>query len=139
MSLTDLNTDLHEGFLKIFHTYSMNISHWWCGKIIIYHKIHSFEVNSAAHEFSCYKNPDLSKQQQQQQQNDATELKLFGANSFKSNPLHPNISMHNLHTVLHKHPVVLSRRICLMIKSLSSKWSFPFFSWPKCVIQGMIL
>ena len=34
------------------------------------------------------------------------------------NPLHPNIIMHILHTVLHTFPKVLTRRISLTIKSL---------------------
>ena len=33
------------------------------------------------------------------------------------NPLHQNISMHILHTVLHTFPDVLARRICVTIKS----------------------
>ena len=33
------------------------------------------------------------------------------------NPLHPNISMYILHTVLYTFPKVLTRRICLTIKS----------------------
>ena len=33
------------------------------------------------------------------------------------NPLHPNISMHILHTVLYTFPKMLTRRICLTIKS----------------------
>ena len=37
------------------------------------------------------------------------------------NPLHPNISMHILHTVLYTFPNLLTGRICLTIKS--------FFSW----------
>ena len=37
------------------------------------------------------------------------------------NPLHPNISMHILHTTLYTFPRVLTRRICSTIKS--------FFSW----------
>ena len=36
---------------------------------------------------------------------------------FPVNPLHPNISMHILHTVLYTSPKVLTRRICLRIKS----------------------
>ena len=32
-------------------------------------------------------------------------------------PLHPNIIMHILHTVLYTFPEVLTRRICLLIKS----------------------
>ena len=31
------------------------------------------------------------------------------------NPLHPNISMHILHTVLHTFPKRLTRRICLRV------------------------
>ena len=53
-----------------------------------------------------------------------------------NNPLHPNISMHILHTVLHTFPKVLIRRICSPVKSFFSWWSFPLFSWPLCVIQG---
>ena len=34
------------------------------------------------------------------------------------NSLHPHISMHFLHTVLHTLPEVLMRRICLTIKSI---------------------
>ena len=36
------------------------------------------------------------------------------------NPLHPNISMHILHTVLHTFPKRLTRRICVAIKSCVS-------------------
>ena len=36
------------------------------------------------------------------------------------NPLHPNISMHILHTVLYTFPKRLARRICLTIKSCLS-------------------
>ena len=45
--------------------------------------------------------------------------------------LHPNINMHILHTVLYTFPKVLTRRICLTIKSFFSWWSFPLFLWPK--------
>ena len=40
----------------------------------------------------------------------------------------------NLHIVLLTFPKVLTRRICLLIKSLFAWWSFPFFSWRWCVI-----
>ena len=50
--------------------------------------------------------------------------------------LHPNIIMHILHTVCDTSAKVLTRRICLTIKSLFSWWSFPLFLWLKCVIQG---
>ena len=46
------------------------------------------------------------------------------------NPLHPNISLHILLTVLYTFPKVLIRRICLIIKSFPSWWSFLVFSWP---------
>ena len=45
---------------------------------------------------------------------------------FYVNPLQPNISAYILHTVLFTFPKVLTRRICLTIKSLFSWWSFPF-------------
>ena len=49
------------------------------------------------------------------------------------NPLHPNISMHFPQTVLYTSPMVLRKRICLIIKSVFSWWSFPLFSWPQCL------
>ena len=33
------------------------------------------------------------------------------------NPLHPNINMHILHTIIHTFLIILKRRICLKIKS----------------------
>ena len=48
-------------------------------------------------------------------------------------PLHLNISMHILLTLLYKFPLVLPGRISLSIK-IFSLWSFPLFSWPYCVI-----
>ena len=53
----------------------------------------------------------------------------------KFNPLHPNISIQILHTVLCTFTKVLTGRICLTIKSFFSCWSFPLFSWHWCVIQ----
>ena len=46
------------------------------------------------------------------------------------NPLHPNISINILHTVLSTFPKVITRRICLTIRSFFCQWSFPLFSWP---------
>ena len=46
------------------------------------------------------------------------------------NPLHPNISMHILHTVLYTFPEELTRRICVTIKIFSGWQSFPLFSCP---------
>ena len=51
------------------------------------------------------------------------------------NPVHPNISMHILHTVLYTFPMVLTRRICFKFKSFFSWWLFPIFSRPQCLIQ----
>ena len=45
------------------------------------------------------------------------------------NPFYPNISRHILHTVHDTFLVVLTRRICLIIKSFFCWWSFPLFSW----------
>ena len=78
------------------------------------------------------------------QQNSGAQLKLFVkpclgfplSGSCSVNPLHPNISWHVLHTVFITFPKVLTRRTCLTIKSFYCWWSFPFFSWPLCVIWG---
>ena len=51
-------------------------------------------------------------------------------------PLHPNISMPILHSVLYTFPTVLTRRICLKIKSFLSWWWFCLFLWPWSLIQG---
>ena len=59
-----------------------------------------------------------------------------GVLEMKFNPFHPNISMHILRTVLYTFPKALTRGICLKIKRFVSWWSFPWFSWPKCLIQG---
>ena len=45
--------------------------------------------------------------------------------------------MHILHTVFYTFPKVLTRRICSSIKWIFSWWSFPLFSWPYCVMQGL--
>ena len=61
---------------------------------------------------------------------------LFFLLLYRLNPLHPNLSMYTLSTVVYKFPEVLTRRICLTIKSVLtiksffSWWSFPLFSWP---------
>ena len=52
------------------------------------------------------------------------------------NTLHPNISMHILHTVLYTFSVMPTWRICQTIKSFFSRWSATLFSWPSCLIQG---
>ena len=51
------------------------------------------------------------------------------------NLLHPNISMHILDAVIDTFCKVLTRRICFIIKSLFSWWSFSLFSWPYWLIQ----
>ena len=53
------------------------------------------------------------------------------------NPLHPNISMHILYTVFYTNLMVLTWKICLSINKIFSWWSFPLFSWPYCVAQGL--
>ena len=52
------------------------------------------------------------------------------------NPLHPNISMHILHTFLYIFTGVMTRRICQTIKSFLSCWSFPLISWHESLNQG---
>ena len=51
-----------------------------------------------------------------------------GGTCININPLHPNITIYILHTVLYTFPKVLTRRICLTIKSFISWGSFPLFS-----------
>lgn len=51
------------------------------------------------------------------------------------NPLHLNINIHILHSALYTFFVVLTRRICLKIKSCFSCCSFPLFLWPSSLIQ----
>ena len=53
------------------------------------------------------------------------------------NPLHTDISMLILHTVLHTFLKVLTRRIYITIKGFFSWSSFPLLSLPLCVIQGL--
>ena len=48
--------------------------------------------------------------------------------------LHPEISIHILQSVLTAFWNVLTRRICLKVKSFFCCWSFSLFSWPQCVI-----
>ena len=55
---------------------------------------------------------------------------LWWTSSSCLNPLHANISMHILHTIINTFPKVLTRRICLLIKSFFHWWSFPLFSRP---------
>ena len=52
------------------------------------------------------------------------------------NPLPPDISIQTLHTIHYAFPKVLTKRICLIITSCFSWWSFPLFSWPWHLIQG---
>ena len=67
-----------------------------------------------------------------------TLLKSFILRSFKVcpsadvffNPLPPDISIYILHTIYYTFHKMLTKRICLIIKSCFSWWSFPLFSWP---------
>ena len=45
--------------------------------------------------------------------------------------------MHILHTVLYTFPKVLTRRICLLIRSFFCWASFSSFSWPQYMVQGL--
>ena len=61
------------------------------------------------------------------------ELSFFLSNTIyyfwsTINPLHPNISMHILLTVLNKFPYVLAGRICLTVKRFFSLLLLPLFS-----------
>ena len=53
----------------------------------------------------------------------------------------PNISVHFLHTVLYTFPIVLTKRICLTIKSFFSWWSIPLSSilMTSIFVLGLIL
>ena len=51
----------------------------------------------------------------------------FKAEWFFFNPLHPNISLHILHTVLYTFPTELKRRICLTITSFNLELVIPSF------------
>ena len=53
------------------------------------------------------------------------------------NTLALHISMHILHTVLYTSKMLLTRRICLIIKNFFSWRSFSLFFWPWCVIRGL--
>ena len=64
-----------------------------------------------------------------------TAVILVSFNTFTTylpscNSLHPNISLHILHTFLDTFPKVLTRRICLPIIRFLPWWPFPLFSWP---------
>ena len=61
---------------------------------------------------------------------------LFLACPPQLNPLHPNISIHILHTVFHTLPNVLRRRICRTIKSFFSWGSLSWSLWPQYLIHG---
>ena len=58
---------------------------------------------------------------------------------FSLNPLHPNISMHILHTALYIFPKVLTGRICLPIKRFLPRWTFPYFVMTLVCDSGVIL
>ena len=53
------------------------------------------------------------------------------------NPFSPNINIqvHILFTVLHTFLMLLVERFCLKIKAFHHWWSFPLFSWLKCLIK----
>ena len=55
------------------------------------------------------------------------------------NPLHPNISMHTLHSVLCTFPKVLTRRICLTINRILQLIIISFILITLMFYSGMIL
>ena len=57
-------------------------------------------------------------------------------NPFIVNPWHLSVSIQILLTVLQTFPSVLTRRICLTIKSFFRWWSFPVFLCPSWAIRG---
>ena len=59
--------------------------------------------------------------------NNISHLTNLASLTVQLNPLHPNISMHILHTILFTFPKVLTGRICLTIKSFFSWLSFLLF------------
>ena len=52
------------------------------------------------------------------------------SSTFQLNILHPNISIHILHTIFFTFPKVLIRRICLTIKSFNSLVDHFFYFGP---------
>ena len=52
------------------------------------------------------------------------------------NLLHRNIRIYIHQAVLYSFSKVLTRRICLIINSFFSRWSFTIFLLPYCAIQG---
>ena len=65
-----------------------------------------------------------------------TAMRMTRAFLFSRQQLSLFTSMHILHIVLCTFPMMLIRRICLSIGSLSSLRSFLLFSWPWCALQG---
>ena len=62
------------------------------------------------------------------------------------NPLHPKINIHILHTALYTYPKVLTRRICLPIKSFfwekfdtSHSWGHSFILITLTCDSGVVL
>ena len=91
-------------------------------------KLHSFF--SHQHEIFLFLIVDMKRSKI------AWKLKLNQIVETILNSLHPNINIHILLTVLFTFPMVLTRRICLRIRSFLNWWSFPFFSLPLYLIQA---
>ena len=58
-----------------------------------------------------------------------------GGKAINSDPSVPKISLRILHTAVYIFPMILTRRICLTIRSFFGWWSFSLFSWLECLIQ----
>ena len=108
-------------YLNLFFSLS-SAQKVWVSKKINSNKIKSFfaftyrtdEISNRVKSYIWQTAPGISNSH-----NIICEKKIDMNASF--NPLHPNISMHILHTVLYTFPKVLRRRICLTIRT--------FFSW----------
>ena len=109
-------------YLNLFFSLS-SAQKVWVSKKINSNKIKSFfaftyrtdEISNRVKSYIWQTAPGISNSH-----NIIFEKKKFDMKA-SFNPLHPNISMHILHTVLYTFPKVLRRRICLTIRT--------FFSW----------
>ena len=114
-------------YLNLFFSLS-SAQKVWVSKKINSNKIKSFfaftyrtdEISNRVKSYIWQTAPGISNSH-----NIIFEKKIDMKVSF--NPLHPNISMHILHTVLYTFHKVLRRRICLTIRTFFSWWSFPVF------------
>ena len=94
----------------------------------------NFSHFAAPHSHSSLQHADINFFQKKFHQDSVEKNSLY--KNYISNPLHPNISTHILHTGLNTFPNVLAKRICLTINWFFCKLSFPLFLWPWRLIHG---